>query len=153
MKTVYDINIGDKASISATFGDADVVLYACMTGDFNPVHINREYAKKNGHERCVVHHMLVAGLISTVLGTLIPIPGSRVIRQNLAIVAPVYIGDTITAKAKVSQCNTYRSQVLVSVCCSDDFHNEVMHGDMLMELPEMFSSKRCHTQEGVAIHA
>lgn len=153
MKTIYDIRIGDKASISATFSDADVVLYACMTGDFNPVHIDREYAEKQALEKCTVHGTLVAGLISTVLGKLVPVPGTRVIRQNISFESPVYIGETVTASAKVTLCNVHGNQVLVSVRCEGLRGDAVIQGDVLMELPDMISVKRQRENQGVHVHA
>lgn len=153
MKTIHDIKLGDTESMTKTFVDADVVLFACMTGDFNPAHISREFAVQNRLKDCVVHNMLVAGLVNSVLGTRLPGPGSLLNRQNLAFLAPVYIGDTITARVEVAKCNHAGSQALLSVECKNQYRDVVVRGDVLMDLPEFVESGRSYRIEGMEIHA
>lgn len=95
--------IGDCGSFSKTITDADIVLFAGVSGDFNPIHINDEFAKNSIFEKRIAHGMLSASFISTVLGMYMPGPGTIYLEQNLKFRKPVYIGDTITAKAIVSE--------------------------------------------------
>lgn len=96
-----DIEIGDSASISKTLTEADVYNFAGICGDFNPIHINEQEAEKSRFGKRICHGMLVASFISTVLGMYLPGPGSIYLEQSVKFLAPVYIGDTITATAIV----------------------------------------------------
>jgi len=96
-----DIAIGDEASFAKTITEADIVNYAGLTGDFNPVHIDAEYAKASMFKERVAHGMLVSGLISAVLGTQLPGANAIYLGQDLKFKAPVKIGDTATATVTV----------------------------------------------------
>lgn len=97
-----DIKVGDEASFAKTITEADVVNYAGLSGDFNPVHIDAEYAAQSMFKERISHGMLVAGLISAVLGTRLPGPNSIYLGQELKFTAPVKIGDTVTAVVTVT---------------------------------------------------
>lgn len=96
-----DIKIGDSASFSKTITEGDIVNYAGLTGDFNPVHIDAEYASESMFKERIAHGMLVSGLISAVLGTQLPGANSLYLGQDLKFKAPVRIGDTATAEVTV----------------------------------------------------
>ena len=98
-----DIKIGDGASFAKTITEADVMLYAGLSGDFNPIHIDAEYARESLFKERVAHGMLVSGLISAVLGTRLPGPNSIYLGQDLKFTAPVKIGDTVTAVVTVTE--------------------------------------------------
>lgn len=93
------LKIGDSASLTKTFSDADVRAFAEISGDKNPVHLDEAYAAGTRFKQRIVHGMLTAGLISAVLGTQLPGPGSVYLRQSIDFRTPVLIGDTITATA------------------------------------------------------
>jgi 3-hydroxybutyryl-CoA dehydratase len=92
-----EINIGDKASMTKTVSEHDVYTFAGVTGDFNPVHVNAEFAKTTMFKERIAHGMLSAGFISAVLGTSLPGNNTIYLGQELAFKAPVKIGDTVTA--------------------------------------------------------
>jgi 3-hydroxybutyryl-CoA dehydratase len=96
-----DIKVGDSASCSTTIKESDIVNYAGITGDFNPVHMNAEYAKESIFKERIAHGMLVSGFISAVVGTQLPGPNAIYLGQNLSFKAPVKIGDTVTAQVTV----------------------------------------------------
>ncbi len=96
-----EINIGDSATFSKTVTESDIITFAGLTGDFNPVHVNADYAKGSIFKERIAHGMLSAGFISTVLGTQLPGPNSIYLGQELKFTAPVKIGDTVTAKATI----------------------------------------------------
>ncbi len=96
-----DIQIGDKACLSKTVTEFDVYGFAGITGDFNPVHINKEFAKDSMFGERIAHGMLSAGFISAVLGTELPGINTIYLGQELQFKAPVKIGDTLTATAEV----------------------------------------------------
>ena len=105
IKTVENIAVGDRAEFSKTVAESDIYQYAGVTGDFNPAHVNEEYASKTFFKTRIAHGMLSAGFISNVLGNQLPGPGAVYIRQSLNFLAPVRIGDTITAVVEVTDVN------------------------------------------------
>ena len=84
-----------------TVTECDIILYAGISGDFNPAHVDAESAKNSMFGQRIAHGMLSAGFISNVLGTQLPGPGTIYLGQELKFVKPVYIGDTVTATATV----------------------------------------------------
>ena len=97
-----DFQIGEQASFTKTVTEADVTTFAGLIGDFNPVHVDAEYARKSRFGRRIAHGMFTGGLISAVLGNKLPGPGSIYLSQQIEFLAPVYIGDTITAMVEVT---------------------------------------------------
>ena len=96
-----EIKVGDKASMSKTVTEFDVYSFAGVTGDFNPVHIDAEFAKTTMFKERIAHGMLSAGFISAVLGTALPGKNTIYMGQELQFKAPVKIGDTVTATVEV----------------------------------------------------
>ncbi len=92
--------IGMKDTFSKTISESDIYMFAGITGDMNPVHINKEAGNGFGGER-IAHGILVAGFISSVIGMKLPGPGTIYLEQNCKFVKPVKIGDTITAIVEV----------------------------------------------------
>ncbi|MBP6116725.1 MaoC family dehydratase [Neisseriaceae bacterium CLB008] len=113
-----DLTVGMSAAYAKTITDADVVLFAGVTGDDNPVHINAEYAETTRFGQRIVHGMFSAGLISAVLGTRLPGPGAIYVDQQLSFKAPVHIGDTVTATATVIEIDTERRRVKLETVCT-----------------------------------
>lgn len=93
--------IGDRASFSKTISEADVYVFAGVTGDFNPVHIDAREAKKTMFGKRIAHGMLSAGLISAVIGNRLPGSGTIYLEQQLRFLMPVYFGDTCTAMVEI----------------------------------------------------
>ncbi len=110
-----------KPGMSATFGktitEADVVNFSGVSGDTNPIHLNEEYAKDTVFETRIAHGMLSASLISTVIGTSLPGPGSIYVSQTLRFKAPVRIGDTISAVATVDELIEEKNFVQLQTEC------------------------------------
>ncbi|MCQ6279265.1 MaoC family dehydratase [Bacillus sp. EB600] len=96
-----DIQIGDMAVFSKTITDFDIYQFAGLTGDFNPMHIDNEFAKKTFFEERIAHGLLTGSFISTVLGMKLPGPNSIYLSQNFKFTAPVKIGDTVKATVEV----------------------------------------------------
>ena len=99
--TLEQLSIGQKASFEKTISEADIQLFCGISGDINPVHVSRVAASKSVFGNRVAHGILVSGLTSAVLGMQLPGPGTIYMGQDLRFVAPVYIGDTITAEVEV----------------------------------------------------
>lgn len=106
------------ARYAKTVTEADVVLFAGVSGDDNPVHINAEYAEQTVFGQRIVHGMFSAALISAVLGTRMPGPGAIYVDQQLKFKAPVHIGDTVVATATVLEINEARRRVVLETVCT-----------------------------------
>ncbi len=113
-----DLKEGMSASYAKTITEADVILFAGISGDDNPVHINDEFASETIFKSRIVHGMFSAGLISTVVGTRLPGPGCIYVDQTLKFKAPVRIGDTVTATAKVIEVLPERRRVKLETICT-----------------------------------
>ena len=100
-KTVDELRVGDTAEFTKTVAESDVYLYAGITGDFNPAHLNEEYASGTFFKTRIAHGMLTAGFVSGLLGTVLPGPGTVYVRQALDFLGPVRMGDTVTARVEV----------------------------------------------------
>ena len=96
-----EIEIGETASISKMISEADIVNFAGIIGDFNPIHVNPEYAKTTMFGERIAHGMLTASFISTLVGCCLPGINALYLSQEIKFVGPVKIGDTITAFAEV----------------------------------------------------
>lgn len=103
MRTIDTIQVGDSDSFTKTVTETDIILYAGVSGDFNPAHIDAEHAKNTMFGKRIAHGMLSAGFISNVLGTKLPGPGTIYLGQELKFVKPVFIGDTVTATVTVKE--------------------------------------------------
>ncbi len=101
MDRFESIKVGDRASFSKTILETDLVLFMGICGDFNPIHTDIRYAEKTIFKGRIVHGLLTASLISTVIGMHLPGPGAVYLSQELRFLKPVRIGDTITASAEV----------------------------------------------------
>lgn len=113
-----DLEVGMTASYAKTVTEADVVLFAGVSGDDNPVHINEEFAAQTPFGQRIVHGMFSAALISAVLGTRLPGPGAIYVDQQIRFKAPVHIGDTVTATATVREINAERRRVVLETVCT-----------------------------------
>ncbi len=113
-----DLSVGLSATHAKTVTEADVILFAGVTGDDNPVHVNQEFAESTMFKGRIAHGMLSAGFISTVLGTKLPGPGAIYISQNLKFKAPVRIGDTVYATATVKEIVAEKKRVVLETICT-----------------------------------
>ncbi len=103
------LKVGDTAEISKTISETDVYNFAGICGDFNPLHVDQEYAAKTPFKKRIAHGMLSASLISALLGTTLPGKNTIYMEQNLKFRAPVFIGDTITARVEVIELITEKN--------------------------------------------
>jgi 3-hydroxybutyryl-CoA dehydratase len=135
-KTIKELKVGDAARIQKTISEADVYLYAGITGDLNPAHVNEEYAKNTFFKTRIAHGMLTAGYISTVLGNRLPGPGSIYIHQSVNFLAPVHFGDTITAQAEVSTIDLEKNRVKLKTTCMNQEGTIVLDGEAIVSPPK-----------------
>jgi 3-hydroxybutyryl-CoA dehydratase len=131
-KSIDEIKLGDKASVEKTISETDVYLYAGITGDFNPAHVNQVEAGKTRFNGRIAHGMLSAGLISAVLGTELPGPGAIYMGQELKFLAPVRIGDTIKAEVEVIEIIEEKNRIKLRTCCYNQNGEMVIEGMALV---------------------
>jgi 3-hydroxybutyryl-CoA dehydratase len=134
-KTISELKVGDQASFSKTISETDVYLYAGITGDFNPAHIDETYAQKTAFKTRIAHGMLTAGFISNVVGTQLPGPGTIYVSQSLKFMAPVVIGDTITATVEVIDILPEKKRVRLKTTCANQEGTVVLDGEALISPP------------------
>lgn len=113
-----DLAIGQTAQFGKTIGEADILMFAAVSGDTNPVHINAEAGAASMFKERVAHGMLSAGLISAVLGTRLPGEGTIYLSQSLKFRAPVRIGDTVTATVQITALDAAKKRVTLSTTCT-----------------------------------
>jgi 3-hydroxybutyryl-CoA dehydratase len=101
VKQYEEFAVGDKASLTKTVGEADILLFAAVSGDFYELHLDEEYAKTTRFGRRVAHGMLTASLLSATNAMLLQKPGGVSLEQTLKFLRPVFIGDTVTATSEV----------------------------------------------------
>jgi 3-hydroxybutyryl-CoA dehydratase len=124
--------VGDTASFSKSVAEYDVYSFAGITGDFNPAHINTEYASETSFGKIIAHGILSIGFISNVLGTQLPGPGSIYIRQVCDFKKPVYIGDTITAIVEVVKKDEAKNLIWLRTYCINQRDEIVVDGEAVM---------------------
>ena len=117
--TIKDLQIGQSATFTKTISETDVYLFAGVTGDFNPAHVNSQYAEETPFKERIAHGMLSASLISTVLGTHLPGMGTIYAKQEVSFKAPVHFGDTITAKVEVEEIFEEKNRVKMRTTCTN----------------------------------
>jgi len=113
-----DLEIGMTAAYARTIGPADLVMFAGISGDTNPMHLNEEYAAATMFEGTIAHGFLSSSFISTVIGTRLPGPGCVYVSQSLKFKAPVRPGDTVTARAVVKELDATRSRATLRTTCT-----------------------------------
>ncbi len=108
---IEDLEVGQEAILSKTITEADIANFSGVTGDNNPVHISDDFASKTIFGKRVVHGFFTASLISTLIATKLPGPGSIYISQNLKFLAPAYIGDNILTKVIIQKIDKQKKRV------------------------------------------
>ncbi|MGH4137318.1 MaoC family dehydratase [Clostridium sp.] len=126
--TIKEINLGDKESFEKTISESDVYLYAGITGDLNPAHINQREAETSMFKGRIAHGMLTAGFISAVLGMKLPGSGTIYLGQELKFTAPVRFGDTIKAEVEVIEMFDAKNIIKLNTICTNQDGIVVLKG-------------------------
>jgi 3-hydroxybutyryl-CoA dehydratase len=121
--------VGEEAILTKLVSDDDIKTFARISGDDNPVHMNDDYARGTMFGGRIAHGMLVAGLISAVLGTKLPGPGAIYMSQQLRFLAPVRPGDQVTARAKVTDWNAEKGRVTLLTDVTNQEGSVVIEGE------------------------
>jgi len=135
-KSIDQIKVGDNAEFAKTISETDIYLYAGITGDFNPAHVNEAYAKNTFFKTRIAHGMLTAGFISAILANQLPGPGTIYLKQELSFLAPVRIGDTITGRVEVLELILEKNRVRLKTSCTNQDGIVVLDGEALVSPPK-----------------
>lgn len=131
-KTIDQLNIGEKASLRKRITESDVLRFAEVTGDKNPIHIDPEYASQTRFKERIAHGMLTASLISAAIGTRLPGPGNIYVSQNLEFKAPVKLGDVIQAEVEVIEKIPERNRLRLRTVCRNQDGTVVIDGEAIV---------------------
>jgi phosphate butyryltransferase len=134
-RTFDEIDIGDSASTSRTASERDVLLFAAVSGDVNPAHLDPAYAATDMFHHVIMHGLWGAGLISAVLGVQLPGPGSIYLEQTLKFLRPVEIGDTITATVQITEKRPEHHVVVLDCRCTNQRGETVIAGQAMVKAP------------------
>ena len=116
-KFIEDFSVGMESTTEKTVTIEDIKRFAEVSGDFNPVHLDEEFAKKTIFKGRIAHGFLTASFISTIIATELPGPGSLYLKQSLKFLAPVYIDEKILVKVRIIEINIEKSKVkLITEC-------------------------------------
>lgn len=129
-----DLETGMTADYERTISEADIAIFAGVSGDFNPVHMNEEFAQGTMFRSRIAHGMLTASFISTVVGTRLPGSGAIYVSQNLRFRAPVRIGDTVRAEVEITALNPNKRFVTLDTRALVD-GKPVLTGEAVMMVP------------------
>ena len=110
---IEELSVGMTAVFAKTVTEADIVLFAGISGDINPVHLNHEFETETMFEGRIAHGMLTASFISTVIGTKLPGPGAIYLKQSLNFKAPVRAGDTVRARVTITEVNAEKRRIVM----------------------------------------
>ena len=135
--TIDDFKIGTKENFAKTVSEADIYLFAGITGDHYGVHVNEEFAKTTHFKHRIAHGALLVGFISTVMAKMndhIPPPGGVSVRYEIDFTAPVYIGDTITTELELSDKNIEKRDLIFSATGTNQHRKVVLRGKTYMKL-------------------
>ena len=127
-KSIGELKIGDTAQITKTITEGDIELFARATGDFNPVHLDQAYAEKTSFKGRIAHGLLSVGLFSTILGNILPGHGTIYLSQEVKFLAPVKIGDTITAKVDALELIPEKNRAKFKTTCMNQDGKLVVDG-------------------------
>jgi 3-hydroxybutyryl-CoA dehydratase len=132
-----DIKLGQSAEVTRTITEDDIQSFGDLSGDYNPIHFNDEWAKQTMFEGRIAHGILTAAFISAALGMYLPGTGSIYMSQSMRFLAPVRIGDTITARVEVSVLNDEKERVTLCTTCTNQENKLVLDGEALVALMKL----------------
>lgn len=133
--TFEEIEIGDTASFSRLVTEREVEMFAAVSGDHNPVHLNPEYAATTSFGECIAHGMLTGAFISAAIAMELPGPGTIYLGQSLQFRAPVFLGDTLTVNLEVTEKHPKKPWVTIATIVVNQDGKEVAKGEASVMAP------------------
>jgi 3-hydroxybutyryl-CoA dehydratase len=135
--TYDELEIGMNASFSKTITETDVSLYAAISGDFNPMHVNEEYSKQARFGRRIAHGAVSQSLIASVLGTKLPGLGTVLVEITVRFRGPTFIGDTVTASAELVEKLEKKRRVRMKLVWTNQREETILEGEAIVIPPTL----------------
>ncbi len=135
-KMLAELAVGMTATVTKTYSEWDILTFAAVTGDLNPAHVDEAFAQHSIFHGKVAHGLLTASLISAVLGTTLPGPGTIYLSQDLRFRRPVRMGDTITATVEVTELLPEKNLARLKTTCTNQRDEVVLEGTALVMPPK-----------------
>lgn len=133
---IDDLSVDMSSVFSKTITEADIAMFAGVSGDTNPIHLDEDFAKETMFEGRIAHGMLCASMISTVIGTRLPGPGCVYMSQDLKFLSPVRIGDTVTARVVVASIDPPKRRLTLNTSCVVRKGHKVLEGQARIYIPQ-----------------
>ncbi|NHI83889.1 MAG: MaoC family dehydratase [Candidatus Thorarchaeota archaeon] len=134
MTRYFDLSIGQYAEVVHTVTEEDIKVFGDLSGDYNPLHFNENWARTTMFKGRIAHGILTAAYISAAIGMKLPGPGTIYLSQSMKFLYPVRIGDTITARVEIIALNDEKQQVTLKTICTNQNLNVVLDGEALIML-------------------
>ena len=132
-----DIKIGDTAEVSHTFTEQDIQTFGDLSGDYNPLHFDDDWAKQTMFGGRIAHGILTAGLVSNAIGMKLPGTGTIYLSQKMRFLGPVRINDTITARVEVIDKNDEKERITIQTTCTNQDGKKILDGEALVTIMRM----------------
>jgi len=129
-----DLHIGQFAEVTHTITEEDIQTFGDLSGDYNPLHFDEEWAKTTMFNGRIAHGLLTASFISTVIGMKLPGPGTIYLGQSMNFMGPVRIGDTITARVEVASLSDEKHRVTLKTLCTNQNQEVVIEGEAVIKM-------------------
>lgn len=134
-RTFAEIKVGESASVERTLTERDIQLFALVSGDVNPAHMDKDFARDDVFHKVIAHGLWGGGMISSLLGTQLPGPGTIYLSQTLRFLRPVAVGDVITATVTVTEKRAEREVILLDCRCTSQDGKDVITGQAEVMAP------------------
>ena len=131
--TIHELAVGDHAELTRVAGEGDIAGFVDSVGDYNPIHSDRAYAAATSFKERIAPGIWTAGLISAVIGTRLPGPGTIYLSQDLRFLHPVRLGDTVTARVDVVEVSPEKNRVRLRTSCLNQEGEEVLAGEAVVK--------------------
>jgi len=132
---ITDFSVGQTAESTRTISEADVMAFAAVSGDFNPVHVDAEAAAQSPFGERIVHGMLTASLLSALVASELPGPGAIYLSQTLQFLRPVRLGDTVTAQVTIAAIDEPKRRLTLATSVRNARGKNVITGEAVVQLP------------------
>lgn len=129
-----DLSLGQSAEVVHKITEEDIKTFGDLSGDYNPVHFDEDWAKTTMFKGRIAHGILTAAFISTAIGMKLPGPGTIYMGQSMRFLSPVRIGDTITARVEIIDLNDEKERVTLKTTCTSQDGKVVLDGEALITL-------------------
>jgi 3-hydroxybutyryl-CoA dehydratase len=132
-----DLSIGQSAEVTHTVTEDDIKTFGDLSGDYNPVHFDEDWAKTTMFKGRIAHGLLTAAYISTAIGMKLPGPGTIYMGQSMKFLGPVRIGDTITARVEIIDLNDEKERVTLKTTCTNQMGKVVLDGEAMITIMKL----------------